>query len=134
MNKRLCIAAAALLIATGATGPAVACGVCIDDKVAAVYDHDVMQQATKAGRLVVFCELSGPYEPQVLAPRGKRAAQALTGVDSKSVRTSDHLPAISFVVDPARQNPDAAVAELRQRLAQDRIVPKLLKIIPGPAL
>ena len=131
-SSRWRFGAAVLLMVSGA---ALACGVCVDDKVAAVYDHDVMQQAAKSGSVVVFCELSGPFEAHVLAPRAKRAAQALPGVDSASVRTSNELPAISFVVDPARQKPEAAVNALRQRMASEGIVPKLLKVIPeSPAI
>ena len=131
MRRRFRIITAALAMTSGV---ALACGVCIDDKVAAVYDHAVMQQAVKAGKLVVYCELHGPFAVQALAPRARRAVQALQGIDQATVRTSDDLPVISFVVDPARQRPEAVVAALRERLAADKIVPTLLKVMPGAAL
>lgn len=131
MKQRWRIAAAALFIASGT---ALACGVCIEDKVAAVYDHGVVQQAAKDGRLVVFCELSGPFEASALAARTKRAAQALPGVDRDSVRTSNDLPAISFVIDPRQQTPNAVVAALRRELAGDSIVPKLIRVMPSAGL
>lgn len=118
---------AAALSATPRLG--IACGVCIDDKVAAVYDHAVVQQAMATGRVVVFCEVAGPSQPQALAPQARRAAQALRGVDRASVRSSDELPVLSFALDPARQSPAAALAGLRQRLAADGISITLLRVL-----
>jgi hypothetical protein len=128
MKFRLPMAGCVLAAAFGA---AFACGVCIDDKVAAAYDHDVVQRAVQAGRLVVFCELSGPFEARSLAPHAKKAAATLPGVDPSSIRTSNDLPVISFTIDPARQTPDTAVAALRSRLTGERIVPTLLKALPS---
>lgn len=131
MNARFGMIAAALALSSSV---ALACGVCIDDKVAAAYDHDTVQRAVHAGKQVVYVELSGPLEVHALAPRARRAMQALPAIDQSTVRTSDDIPVISFAVDPARQSPDAAVAALRQRLEADRIVPTLLKILPTAGL
>lgn len=128
VNRKL--TAASMLLALG-SGTAAACGICIEDKVAAVYEYAVVQQAMKDGRIVVFCELAGPFETHALTEHARRAAQALPGVDVASVRIANELPVISFTVDPARQKPDTAVDALRQRMAGDKIVPALLKIMPG---
>lgn len=120
-----------MLAAVLAAAPqfAAACGVCIDDKVAAVYDHAIVQQAMEKGRVVVFCEIAGPQQARAIAPQARRAAQDLQGVDRASVRTSDELPVLSFVLDPARQSPSAALAKLQQRLAADGIRPTLLRVM-----
>lgn len=114
------------------TSIAIACGVCIEDKVAAVYDHAVLQQAVQARHLVLFCELNGPFESRVLARRAKQAAEALPNVDRASVRVSEELPALSFAMDPARQSADATVQAIANRLAAEGISVKLLRTMPSP--
>lgn len=123
-----------LLAALFATAPrqGIACGVCIDDKVAAVYDHAIVQRALTTGRVVVFCEVAGPRQPDVLAPQLRRAARGLPGVDPASVRASEELPVLSFALDPAARTPAAAVDELRARLEASGVAPTLLKVMAAP--
>ncbi|QDZ28009.1 hypothetical protein [Noviherbaspirillum sp. UKPF54] len=124
-----------LVAALAGTGPAGACGVCIDDKVAAVYDHEQVTRALNKGRVVVVCELSGAQEAGQLAQQAGRAAQGLSGVEAGSVRASRELPVLSFVLDPAAQAPETAVDGLRQRLLRQGITPSLLKVLraqPAP--
>lgn len=87
-----------------------ACGVCADDKVAATYDHAVMQRAKQAGQLVVFCELSGVIDER----RVTAAAARQRGVDRASIRVSTNPAAMSFALDARRQSPEAAVAAIRK--------------------
>jgi hypothetical protein len=94
-----------------------ACGACVEDKVAATYDHAVVQGAAAQGRVVVFCELKGPIQ----AARIKKAAAGVPGLDLASVRVSVDPGALSFVLDPARQSPKAAVAGLQERLPGTRV-------------
>jgi hypothetical protein len=102
-----------LALATGAS----ACGACVEDKVAATYDHAVVQGAAAHGRVVVFCELKGPIQPATI----RKAAAGVRGLEPASVRISGNPGALSFVLDPARQTPKAAVAVLQQRLPTTRV-------------
>ncbi len=87
-----------------------ACGVCVEDKVAATYDYAVMQQAASKGRVMVFCEVSGAVD----APRIRNAARQVRGLDRSSVRLSTQPAALSFALDPAQQSPQAAVSALQR--------------------
>lgn len=117
-----------------ATAPvAFACGVCLEDKVAAAYDHTVVSGALQRGRVVVFCELQGPAATAVEHREARRALRKLRGVESGSVRTGRELPVVSFVLDSAVQSPERALETLRQRLQGPGIAPKLLKVISAPA-
>lgn len=126
MNRKASVLAAVSAIASSA---ALACGVCIDDKVAAVYDHAQVQQAFAKGRVVVFCELAGAHDPGTLSHRAGQAAQRLSGVERGSVRASNELPVVSFVLDPGAASPGASVGELRKRLQHQGITPTLLKVL-----
>jgi hypothetical protein len=119
-----CCGALLLVQAVGAWG----CGVCIEDKVAATYDHPVVQRASARGATVVFCELSGPID----AARIRSAARRLRGLDVASVRVSANPAALSFALDTKQQSPQAAAAALQQAVPPGTRV-KLLKLI-GPSL
>jgi hypothetical protein len=99
---------ALLLVALAA--PAVwACGVCVEDKVAATYDYAVVQRALAHGQVVVYCDMSG----RAAEARLRRAATQVAGVDAASVRISTEPAALSFALDPAKRSPAAAAAALQ---------------------
>ncbi|UXY14976.1 hypothetical protein N8I74_16900 [Chitiniphilus purpureus] len=97
----LACAFAAILLAT----QAMACGVCVEDRMAATYDDAVVRQAASRRHWVVFCEVKGVVSAEQL----RAAAQAVPGVDPRSIRTSLQPAALSFSLDPARQTPEGAV-------------------------
>ncbi|MGZ3196817.1 MAG: hypothetical protein ACXWCO_10370 [Caldimonas sp.] len=106
MKAAVLLCAAAALVAAA---PARACGVCDEDKIAATYDHAVVQRATSRGRVVVFCEVRGPLD----AKRMRVAARRVKGLELASLRTSAEPAALSFALDSARQSPRAAVDSLQ---------------------
>lgn len=107
---------AALLLALVA--PSVwACGVCVEDKVAATYDHAVVQRAAARGQAMVYCAVDGPLD----TGRWRDAARRLRGVDPASVRVAAQPAAISFALDVSRQSPQAAAAALQNALPRSRI-------------
>ncbi|HWP10570.1 MAG TPA: hypothetical protein VNN06_02020 [Ramlibacter sp.] len=89
--------------------PSWACGVCVEDKVAATYDHAVVRQAAAKGKVVVFCEVQGGLD----ARRIRSAARRVRGVDMSSLRLSSQPAALSFALDPAQQSPQAAVLAMQ---------------------
>jgi hypothetical protein len=109
--KALAISFCGALLMYG--GIALACGVCVEDKVAATYDHAVVQRAAARGQVVVFCEIVGPVD----AARIRKAARSVAALDADSVRVSEVPAAISFVVD-AKQSPQAAASAIQRGLAK----------------
>jgi hypothetical protein len=89
-----------------------ACGICAEDKVAATYDYRSVQDALARGRVVVYCELAGWADVQ----RTRQAAARVRGVEARSVRVSAQPAALSFVLDPKQQSPQAAVLALQAAL------------------
>ncbi len=79
---------------------AAACGVCIEDKMAATYDHAAVTAAFKRGHVVVFAEI---LDANATGEAHKRkiiqAIEARPGVDRGSVRVSFNPAAISFAFD-----------------------------------
>ena len=102
--------AAAVLLLAGAG--ALACGVCVEDKVAATYDYHSVQDALARGRVVVYCEVGGLRDVQ----RARQAAARVRGVEARSVRVSAEPAAVSFVLDPKQQSAQAAVLALQAAL------------------
>ncbi|HMA06463.1 MAG TPA: hypothetical protein VKP68_01285 [Ramlibacter sp.] len=115
MKTRWTASAAAVLLALAPT--AWACGVCVEDKVAATYDHAVVQRAAAAGKAMVYCEIHGSLD----ARRWQSAARRVRGLDPASVRVSSEPAAISFALDTSRQSPQAAAAALQQALPGSRV-------------
>lgn len=125
--KRLAISCCAVLLLQA--GMAQACGVCVEDKVAATYDYAVVQRASARGQVVVFCEIVGPVD----AARIRQAARNVRGLDSSSVRVSETPAAISFVIDGAKQSPQAAASAIQQGLARG-IEVKVLRLADSKGL
>ena len=101
---------------------AIACGVCIEDKVAATYDHALVQRALAQHRVVVFAEPRTSVDASRLKAVASAAAR-LRGVDASTVRVSAAPASVSFVLDPK----SSSVPQALRRLELD-----LLKVIDSP--
>jgi hypothetical protein len=99
-----------------------ACGVCLEDKIAATYDHALVQRALEQDRVVVFAEPRAAIDAARLKALAARAARA-PGVDASTVRTSAAPQSVSFVLDPKRASAHATLASLQL---------DLLKVIDAP--
>ena len=105
----------ALLLASGA---ALACGVCVEDKIAAVYDHASVQQALAAKRTVVFFHIDGKLVVNESSKRSIAAiARATPGVDAASVRVSCELASLALAFDGRRTNLVKVQENLEKRLS-----------------
>jgi hypothetical protein len=87
----------AALLAASTT--VLACGYCVEDKIAATYDHAVLTQAFARKHHVVFLHVDGAAPSRAAL---ERAAYAAPGVDAGSVRVAADLLTVSFAYDPAR--------------------------------
>lgn len=101
-----------------ACSQALACGVCVEDKIAAVYDHAAVQQALAAKRTMVYFHIDGKL---VVSERSKRAisdiARSTPGVDAASVRVSCELASMALAFDGRRTNLVKVQESLEKRLA-----------------
>ena len=120
--------ALALLALVALHGRAAACGVCLDDKVAAAYDHAVATSAVERKRVVVFAEVSGPREAATLVSAAKRAAAGVSGIERASVRGATQPAVVSFALDPAVRDPASALAAIAKRAGPD-VTLTLLKVL-----
>jgi len=126
MRKSLAPLLAAALLAPAA---AQACGACVEDKVAATYDHAVVTGATQHGKVVVFAEPRSAGDPGKVDRALRAAASRASGVEAASVRTSRSPAAISFVLDPRGHDPGKTLAAIERgaRVADLQLV--LLKVL-----
>jgi len=83
-------------LALGAATSALACGACIEDKIAATYDHAVVANAAARHRVVVFAAVDGPGDAGAGAQALATAAARVPGVDRASIRTAASPRALSF--------------------------------------
>lgn len=127
MKTRLC-----LLIATfSVTAVALACGVCIEDRVAATYDHAVVIKAAADHRVMVFAAVDGHGPATALAASAGRAARQVAGIDRASVRSAaEPAAAVSFALDPRAQTPEGAISAIAQISTQKGLKLTLLKVVP----
>jgi hypothetical protein len=116
-----------LFVAAFSARNAAACGACVEDKIAATYDHAVVEHAAAKGDIVVFCELKGPVEIRRL----KAALRRVKGLDAASVRIAEQPPALSFALDDGRQLPEDAVAALQRAVPDTRIT--IIRLISSSA-
>jgi hypothetical protein len=116
----------AALMAAGVSGAGWACGACIEDKVAATYDHAVVRRAIAAGQQVVFVAIDGSERADAFDR--KIAGARVAGVVAGTVRTSRAPPAFSFALD-AKETPARAIAGFRKVVGDPRAQLTLVRIV-----
>ena len=116
------------LVAAAMCAPArvLACGVCIEDKVAAAYDHAVIRHAIEKRQQVVFVAVDGPVDGGEV---GTKVAKAnVPGVVAGTLRVSTAPAAFSFALD-AGEEPARAVAGFRKAVRDPRAKLTLVRIV-----
>ncbi len=106
------------LLLSATASSALACGVCVEDKIAAVYDHAAVTQALAAKHVVVFFAIDGKL---VAGERTRNAIEAVArsapGVDRGSVRMSVELASLALAFDARRTDLAAVQNVLDKKLA-----------------
>jgi len=111
-------------------GKALACGYCVEDKIASTYDHASVTRAVGIGHHVVFFHLDGPVPQQDAARRALvAAAEAVPGVDRGSVRVALDTFTLSLAFDPRRTSLAALQGALDARLASRKLSAFPLRVI-----
>jgi len=122
---------AALLAAAGA---AQACGVCVEDKMAAVYDYAVVTRAFGQKHHVAFFHVDGALVAGEATRRAlERIAEAPAGVDKGGARASVESASLSVAFDPRRTGVVRLQKELERGLARRGLSLMLMQVLERPA-
>ena len=122
---RAALGAAGLLF----TLNALACGYCVEDKIAATYDHAVITRALAQGRHVVFLHVDG-------ARVGRAALEQAAsgrGIEKGSARISPDALTLALVFDPHLISLAELNALLDRRLSARKASLLPLRIMERPA-
>lgn len=117
------------LAALAPAGPAAACGVCVEDKVAVAYDHAVVTRAAAQEHVVVFTAIDGMGGAEDLARDAGAAAKRVRGVDRDSVRSASAPAALSFALDPRVRSPESAVAAIEKQARTPGLKLTVLRVV-----
>ena len=84
------------------TSSAIACGHCIEDKVAAVYDHAIVAKAVHEKHVVAFFGIEGPLVVNSASKQDiQKMMSSINGVDPNTSRISLETGSISLAFNPA---------------------------------
>jgi hypothetical protein len=124
--------AAGLLLALHAA-VAGACGHCVEDKVAAVYDYATVTKAKAARHAMAFFAIEGRLVPdESLRQAIASMARATDGVDKESVRVSLDLAALSFSFDPRRTSLGTVRKSITRKMAFKKLGLTELNFVDKP--
>jgi hypothetical protein len=124
-----------ILVALLAAAPlARACGYCVEDKMASVYDHAVVAKALGQKHQVAFFHVEGAL---AAGEAGKPALLSIVesspGVDKGSARVSTESASLAVAFDPRRTSVMALQKELERNLAARKLSLMLLQVMDRPA-
>jgi hypothetical protein len=123
--KRVAAAVAALGFASGA----LACGICDEDRVAAVFDHASVRDAVAAKRQVAFFAIDGSLPATADARRAVTAALYAGGAVKGSARVSLESASTSAVFDPRKTSVESLQAAASAKLAPRRLSLSPLRVV-----
>lgn len=130
---RTILCASALLLGLYASS-ATACGHCVEDKVAAVYDYAVATQAFSQKHQVAFFGIDGPLVANEDSRRELEAiARDIPGVVKGSTRVSLESAALSVAFDPQRINFATLQRTLERKLTGKKLSLLPMRVMDGPA-
>ena len=107
----------AVLLFAASTSAAQACGYCVEDKIAATYDHAIVERALGHKHQVVFFHVEGEAGRHAL----EVAAAAAPGVDRGSVRVSADALTLAVAFDPQRTSLAALQSSIERKLASRKL-------------
>jgi hypothetical protein len=130
---RVATAAAGLLLALQAPA-ALACGYCVEDKIAAAYDHAAVTRALERKHHVAFFHIDGTLAPGESTRRALEAiAESSEGVDKGSARVSVESASLAVAFDPRRTSFADVQKALERKLAAKKVSLLPLRVMDRPA-
>lgn len=122
--------ASAGLLALVAASPALGCGHCIEDQVAAVYDHAIVTRALNQHHQIAFFAIAGPLPPGAESRRVIATAMASSrGIDTPSLRVSVDSASLSLAYDGQRISSGQITDALNHKLEARGLSVSLLKVM-----
>ena len=122
------------IVAAGIASTAIACGFCIEDKIAAVYDHAVATRSIAQKHQVLFFAVDGTIPPGEGSRRMLEAIiESVIGVDKGSARVSVESGSLSAAFDPARAPFAVMERALSRKLAARGLSVGILRVMDKPA-
>ena len=131
MKKTVLLIGTSLAISLAATS-AQACGYCIEDKIASVYDHAVVAEAMAQHHHVAFFGLDGPLGAQDMRVV-KTRVESIYGVDTGSVRLSTESAALSLAFNPKRISQAGLQKSMERKLNDKKVLVLPLRVMDAPA-
>jgi len=116
---------------------AAACNACVEDKIAATYDAQVVSAARQNGHQVVFTAIQGKVGPEDSGLRRfvQSRLASLPGVDPQTVRVSLAPPAASFALDVKHHSSSEVIAAANRTLKQRGLALQVVRVgLPGGAI
>ena len=112
-----------------AVNPAGACNVCVEDKIAATYDWQVVGEAKRNGHSMVFAAINGRITPgdETLARAVRRLLSTVDGVRAGTVRVSLTPAAASFACD-RRSKPTEVIQVMNRRLHRHGLALTIVRV------
>ena len=130
---RAAIAAAGLLLALQAPAT-LACDYCVEDKIAAAYDHAAVARALGRKHHVSFFHIDGTLAPNESTRRALEAiAESSEGVDKGSARVSVESASLAVAFDPRWTSFVAVQKALERKLAAKKVTLLPLRVMDRPA-
>ena len=118
----------------GLVSAAYACGYCIEDRIAAVYDHAVVTRATAQKHQVVFFALEGEIPAgEALRRTLEAVVESVAGVDKGSARISVAGASLSAAFNPQRASFASMERSLSRKLAPRGLSVAILRVMDRPA-
>ncbi len=111
---------ASILLIQGSS--AFACGHCIEDKIASVYDYAIVSKAVSEKHIVVFFSIEGPLVANEDSKQKiKSIVEKMNGVDPKSIKLSMDTASLSVAFDPARISYAVLLDSLEKKLVSKKL-------------
>ena len=112
------------------TSPVIACGHCIEDKVAAVYDHTVVAKAVHEKHIVAFFGIEGSLVVNTASKQEiQKIMSSINGVDPSTSRISLETGSISLAFNPALLSYPALLTSLDKKLKLKKLSVFPLEVI-----
>ena len=123
------VALAAGFALAGAALSAVACGFCIEDKVAAVYDSAIVERAVADHRHVAFFAIEGDPQVDTATRRAVTSALESAGGVRGTARVALQNGACSIAFDPKRTDIKRLAAFADRALASHKLSLTAVRVI-----
>jgi hypothetical protein len=123
------VAGVLLLVLAFASRAVFACGICVEDRVAAVFDNAIVEQAVGARRHVAFFGIEGALPATAESRRAILEALYASGGVKGSARVSLESASCSVAFDPRKTSLAALRDGMARRLAARELTLATLRTI-----